>query len=93
VVKNGSKMRARVSALIPLPVSDTSITTYSPLGSPSSRYVDASSSALAVTRRVETVITPPAPASASAALVTRFMTTCRSCVASPSTVGSVGAKS
>jgi hypothetical protein len=61
VVKNGSKMRSRISGDMPAPVSATVTATY-----------DVSSS---VTRAVATVIDPPGGV-ASRAFATRFITTC-----------------
>ncbi len=93
VVKNGSKMREAVAASIPWPVSETRTSTYSPSGRSGERYMPAKVRRVAWTMPVFTETTPPPSSIASEALMTRFMTTCRICVASPSTNAPPAAKS
>ncbi len=81
VVKNGSKIRSRVAASIPIPVSLTASRTCGPGRTPTcSRANASSSSTLAVS-----MVTRPPRGMASRALTTRFMTTCSSWPGSAST--------
>src|SRR6185437_3740440 len=79
VVKNGSKSRAAVAWSMPQPVSLTLSRTAAP----------DDGSAPAGTGAVSTVIVPRPPAMACPALVTRLITICRSCPASPMTGGTL----
>ena len=70
VVKNGSKMRALTSSVMPMPVSVTRITTYSTSGSAAVRSLWRGRHSFVVV----TVSSPPA-GMASRALTTRLMST------------------
>ena len=82
VVKNGSKMRARVAASMPEPVSLTDSTTQRPAGTP--RRCDSAASTTS-TFSVAMASAPP-EGMASRALMTRLTTTCSSWPASARTL-------
>ena len=77
VVKNGAKMRATVSGRMPEPLSETSGPTSLPVGARGGGRCGRSRRGRAGRR--ETVILPDFLPMASEALLTRFMTICRSC--------------
>ncbi len=82
VVKYASKIRARTTGDMPMPVSDTVSATYRPGRMPSSMAVDSST----ITSVVSTVRRPPF-GMASRAFTARFITTCSICPASTWTNG------
>jgi hypothetical protein len=87
VVKNGSKMRAIVAASMPQPLSATSRQKCGPGDASGAWCVSFSSDGRRSTAPVRTVIAPPRSPRLSTALMTRFITTWRICVASASTAG------
>ena len=93
VVKNGSKIRARVSSSMPTPSSATSSQTIGPLRVSGVTAAPDQSSA-AASRTAPRTRSVPAPSGiASVPLISRFMITCCSCERSPITGRSEGARS
>ena len=80
VVKNGSKMRARVAASIPCPVSETDRTTYGP----GAVGASAGTSLAATTVSAVRIVRAPPLGMASRALTTRLRSTCSICPRSAS---------
>jgi hypothetical protein len=88
VVKKGSKMRASTASLMPRPLSVTRRATKRPPRQGGSPSQPPPSAAPSETASLSTTIEPSRSPIASAAFKTRFITTCRSCDASPVTASS-----